>query len=101
MCWRACRTPQRRVLELARLGHWQWDGLATLLASRGHRVLMPEFRGSTEEVQEVQLPRPLADPDRDAELLREISPVVQAARIRAPLLLPPGRPRSPGAAASW
>lgn len=156
-------------------GHWGWDGLAQFLASRGYRVLMPEFRGSTgygwahhragwrqwgqamqddlvdavdwaarqglvdpqrvciagasyggyaalmgvvrdgarfrcaaawvavtdprllfehrfdsdstEEVREVQLPRRLADPDRDAELLREISPVVQAARIRAPLLL--------------
>ncbi len=156
-------------------GHWQWDGLAQFLASRGYRVLMPEFRGSTgygwahhragwrqwgramqddlvdavdwavaqglvdrervciagasyggyaalmgvvrdgarfrcaaawvavteprllfehrfdsdstEEVREVHLPRRLADPERDAELLREISPVVQAARIRAPLLL--------------
>lgn len=156
-------------------GYWQWNGLSQFLASRGYRVLEPEFRGSTgygwahhragwrqwgqamqddlvdalewavaaglsdrrrvciagasyggyaalmgvvrhpdhfrcaaawvavtdprllfehrfdsdstEEIREVILPRRLADPERDEALLREISPVVQAARIRAPLLL--------------
>jgi acetyl esterase/lipase len=41
----------------------------------------------SEEARVYRLPRLLADPEADAALLREISPVVQAARIRAPLLL--------------
>jgi acetyl esterase/lipase len=177
-------TPPGRALPTVVLVHggpwvrgtyWEWEGLAQFLASRGYRVLEPEFRGSTgygwahheagwrqwgramqddladavdwavaqkltdrprvciagasyggyaalmgvvrhpelfrcaaawvavteprllfehrydsdttDEIREITLPRRLADPDRDAKLLREISPVVQAARIRAPLLL--------------
>jgi dienelactone hydrolase len=155
--------------------HWRWDGLSQFLASRGWRVLAPEFRGSTgygdtlhragwrqwgramqddladavdwgvaqglvdgrrvcivgasyggyaalmgvirhpehfrcaaawvavteprllfehrfdsdstDEVRTVALPRRLADPEADAAMLRDISPVEQAGRIRAPLLL--------------
>ncbi|MDP2004308.1 MAG: prolyl oligopeptidase family serine peptidase [Rubrivivax sp.] len=41
----------------------------------------------SEDVRVHTLPVMLADPQADAALLREISPVAQAARLRAPLLL--------------
>jgi dipeptidyl aminopeptidase/acylaminoacyl peptidase len=42
---------------------------------------------STEDGRRYFLPNVLGDPVRDAEMLRSTSPVEQAARIRAPLLL--------------
>ena len=40
-----------------------------------------------DDVRRHELPRLLGDPKQDAEMLKAISPVQQAARIRAPLLL--------------
>lgn len=40
-----------------------------------------------DDVRRHELPAMIGDPEKDAALLAEVSPVVQAARIRAPLLL--------------
>jgi dipeptidyl aminopeptidase/acylaminoacyl peptidase len=45
----------------------------------------------SEEVRRHEMPTMIGDPSADAEMLKEVSPLAQAARIKAPVLLAYGR----------
>jgi dipeptidyl aminopeptidase/acylaminoacyl peptidase len=63
-------------------------GIAWLAVTDPRLMFEPLWRSDfSDDIRRYELPALIGDPTKDAQMLREVSPVAQAARLTAPLLL--------------